>query len=95
MKTYEIALTMYVSKDLEDAVCIKDSALEKLKYLEQVAECDWDEDDEDYNIFTILQLQARTLNVQTISNKLMKLLPNLPWDYHYIKGIDNNEYWQP
>ena len=95
MKTYEIALTMYVSKDSDDAVGIKDNALEKLQYLERVAECYWDEDDEDYNIFTILRLQARTLNVQTIRNKLMKLLPNLPWDYHYIKGIDNDEYWQP
>ena len=94
MKKYEIGFVFFIESD---NVADKDALLGELDLIDEVTPYDVTNDGEDCNVECIAEIESKaTKNIdKAIDKKLLKLLPNVCWDYHYIKGIDNDYYWQP
>lgn len=94
MKRYEIGFVFFVALDDEDSAR-KDALLDELDLIDEIDSYDVTRDDEDWNIECTATLSAKSVN--DADKRLTKLLYDLPytWDYHYIKGIDNTDYYQP
>ena len=94
MKTYEIGLVFFIESE---NVGKKDSLLDELDLTNDVEYYDVYDDGEDWNVECIATIESGAhKNIDdAIHNKLLKLLPKVCWDYHYIKGIDNDFHWQP
>ena len=94
MKNYEIGFVFFVETENTD---IKDTLLEELGAIKEVECVDTYNDGEDWNIECVatIECDAKKNIDDAIHKKLIKLLPNACWDYHYIKGTDNDFYWQP
>ena len=97
MKEYEVSFVFFIeNEDIES----KDELLDALDEISEIEYDDVYDDGEDWNIectATIKSGATRKID-DAIDNKLKKLLDDAPyaaWDYHYIKGIDNDFYWQP
>ena len=93
MKKYEIGFVFFIeSANVAD----KDSLLDELDLIDNITYYDVTDDGEDWNIECRAEIESKaTKNIdKAIDKKLLKLLPNVCWDYHYIKGIDNDYYWQ-
>ena len=94
MKTYEIGLVFFVESENVDK---KDSLLDELDLINEVECYEVYDDGEDWNVECLVTIEsgAKKNIDDAIHKKLLKLLPNVCWDYHYIKGIDNDFHWQP
>ena len=93
-KKYEIGFVFFI----ESAnVAEKDRLLDKLAFIDDVVSYDATNDGEDWNVECVAEIECNAAkNIDDkIHKKMLKLLPNVCWDYHYIKGIDNDYYWQP
>lgn len=99
-KNYEIGFVFFISVEDEDAVSRKDSlldALDELGVRHSVYYHDIYNDGEDWNIECTADIRAK--NGKNAEAKFETLINSIAqyetWDYHYIKGTDNNYYWQP
>ena len=53
-------------------------------------------DDEDWNIECLYEVEYDDEpSVDVFEKKLKTILPNVCWDWHYIKGLDNGYIWEP
>ena len=95
MNKYEVSYTFFISLEEEDSIATKDELLDLLDTIKEVFDYDVDNDGEDWCIDCIANVSASKIN--GVFNKMEKLLndTNISWDYHYIKGLDTSEYWQP
>jgi len=99
-KSYEVSFTFFISlgenkSEYQQSIIIKDKALDLLDKITEIDNYDVYKDDEDWCINCIAEVKADTIkNVDKELNRLLRPI-NLPWDYHYIKGIDTKEFWQP
>jgi hypothetical protein len=78
---------------LEDTK-IKDEVLDALDELG----IDYDvySDDEDWNIECLYEVEYDDEPSDEVFHKmLLATLPDACWDWHYIKGLNNDYYWQP
>lgn len=93
-KSYEIGLVFFIESE---NVGKKDSLLDELDLTDDVEYYDVYDDGEDWNVECITTIESCAIkNIDdAIHKKLLKLLPKVCWDYHYIKGIDNDFHWQP
>ena len=94
MKKYEIGFVFFIeSANVAD----KDRLLDELDLIDEVVSYDVTDDGEDWNIECVAVIESgATRNIDNaIDKKLRKLLPNVCWDYHYIRGLNNDYYWQP
>lgn len=88
---YEVSFTFFVGIENFD---IKDELLTYLTTIPEI-EYDVDTDEEDWCVNCIARIQATSINN---TEKVLKTLirkTSVTWDYHYIKGIDTKEYWEP
>jgi hypothetical protein len=94
MKKYEVGFVFFIESD---NVAGKDALLDELDLIDEVTLRNVYNDGEDWNIECVAEIESKaTKNIdEAVDKKLRKLLPNVCWDYHYIKGIDNDYYWQP
>ncbi len=89
-KEYLVSLVFFVESD---DVSMKDKLVSELKSLKFVDVIEVYNDGEDWNIEC--EVSVKCNNINNIDFQLLVLLPSNAWDYHYIKGIDNDFYWQP
>lgn len=89
---YQVSFTFYVA--IENA-SIKDKLLRLLDRMKEIVNCDVEEDEEDWCINCIAEITAES--IKEVMPKMNQLLGNinLTWDYHYIKGLNTSEYWEP
>jgi hypothetical protein len=94
MKKYEVGFVFFIESD---NVAGKDALLDELDLIDEVTLRNVYNDGEDWNIECVAEIESKaTKNIdEAVDKKLRKLLPNVCWDYHYIKSIDNDYYWQP
>jgi hypothetical protein len=94
MSNYNVSFVFFVESENNDN---KDALLYKLDAIKEVECVDVYDDGEDWNIecTATIECGAKKNIDNAIHKKLIKLLPNVCWDYHYIKGTDNGFYWQP
>ena len=92
---YEVSFTFFISLEEEESIATKDELLDLLDTINEVSDYDVDNDGEDWCINCIAIVNASKIN--SVFNKMEKLLKdtNISWDYHYIKGLNTSEYWQP
>ena len=69
--------------------------MDLLDSISEVDVYDVTNDGEDWCINCILTFSCRSIKfAHEQAEKLLKEV-NATWDYHYIKGTNNDEYWQP
>lgn len=97
---YEVGFTFFINlgeneKEYKQSINRKDNLLDLLDTMSEIIDYEVDKDDEDWCISCIANVTAE--NIEHASSVIEKLLNNIncTWDYHYIKGLDTNEYWQP
>ena len=94
MNIYEVDFTFFIESGNENSVATKDKLLDMLNSIKMVEVYDVYDDDEDWCIDCIAEVKAESADkVDTAMNKLLEGI-DIIWDYHYIKGIDNDEYWE-
>lgn len=98
--TYEVGFTFFINlgeneKEYKQSINRKDNLLGMLDTMPEIIDYVVDNDNEDWCISCIANVTAK--NIEHVSSEMEKLLGNIncTWDYHYIKGLDTNEYWQP
>lgn len=87
---YLVSLVFFVESD---NIARKDRLVSRLNSFNYVDIIDIYDDGEDWNIECEVRIKCN--NPDAIHTKLILKLPNNTWDYHYIKGVDNDYYWQP
>lgn len=94
MKEYEIGFVFFIENENTEE---KDELLDELDDIREVEYDDVYDDGEDWNVECTATIECNATKKidDAIHNILIDLLPNVCWDYHYIKGIDNDFYWQP
>ena len=97
---YEVGFTFFITlgenrMEYKQSISRKDKLLDLLDTMSEIVDYDVEKDDEDWCINCIANVTAE--NIEQVNNKIEELLSNTncTWDYHYIKGLDTNEYWQP
>lgn len=97
---YEVSFTFYISlgenqPEYKRSILEKDRLLDMLDRRPQIVNYDVEKDDEDWCINCIANITAK--NIKVVDRKMEKLLEPIytTWDYHYIKGLNTDEYWQP
>lgn len=97
---YEVDFSFFISLgdnkiEYKESIAQKDILLDLLDTMPEIVNYEVENDGEDWCINCIANIRAKS--IKQVDAKMNKLLynANCPWDYHYIKGIDNNEYWQP
>lgn len=99
--TYEFSISYFLSNEEEDSEENADELQTRLYSSFPDVEVDVYDDGEDYCVDAVIQLQLPTQNNaaqldKAFTNALRnKGLDEYTWDYHYIKGVDNDFYWQP
>ena len=90
---YEVSFTFFIGigeckDERKQSILKKDELLDLLDEKSEIVSYDVENDGEDWCINCIANVTA---------NKIDGLLSdtNTTWDYHYIKGIDTDEYWEP
>lgn len=94
MSEYNAAIVFFVnSEDAKE----KDELLENLSQIKDVDVLDIYNDGEDWNVECNVTTTSKATSKidDAIHKKLLDMLPDSCWDYHYIKGIDNDFYWCP
>lgn len=108
MKKYEIGLVFFIdqTEDYNKSIEIKDNLLDALDETPEIDSYDVISDGEDWNIECTAIVSSKKCQRDNISKALEKALQkaektyldeniSCTWDYHYIKGIDNDFEWQP
>jgi hypothetical protein len=98
MGVYEVGFVFFIESGNKDSVEKKDNLLSAIDDIGEIASYDVFDDGEDYNIecTAIIEREINGNRVDDVIHKvLMEILPNVTWDYHYIKGINNSFYWAP
>lgn len=92
---YEVSFTFFIESGTKEGIEMKDTLLEELDTIPQIFVYDVYDDGEDWCIDCIAEVICDT--IENVDSNMSNLLKNTEvcWDYHYIKGIDNNDYWQP
>jgi len=97
---YEVDFTFFIGLGVDDdeykeSVTQKDRLLDLLDTMPEIVNYEVENDGEDWCINCIANVTAKS--IKQVDTKMRKLLYNTDcaWDYHYIKGINNDEYWQP
>ncbi len=97
---YEVDFTFFINlgedeTKYEESISKKDNLLDLLDTIQEIVDYDVENDGEDWCINCIAKVTAKS--IKQVDSKMKKLLlgTNCFWDYHYIKGLNNNEYWQP
>lgn len=94
MKKYEIGFVFFVNSENTNE---KNKLVSDLNRMNPITVLAIYDDGEDWNIECRAEIEcsAKRNISDAIHKTLIKLLPNVCWDYHYIKGIDNDFNWQP
>lgn len=108
MKHFEIGLVFFIDQieNYNKSIQIKDKILDVLDEMPEIESYEVFSDEEDWNIECTATIASRFSQTGRIQAKLEKTLSkaekiylNEPisccWDYHYIKGTDNNFMWEP
>ena len=97
---YEVDFTFFIGLgnnkiEYKESIAKKDALLDLLDTMREIVDYDVENDGEDWCINCVANIQAKS--IKQVDTKMDKLLynANCSWDYHYIKGINNDEYWQP
>ena len=100
MNKYEVGFTFFISlgenkKEYKESIVKKDSLLDLLDGMSEIENYDVENDGEDWCINCTATIKAETIS--QVDWKMYNLLNNVnfTWDYHYIKGLNNDEFWQP
>ena len=97
MNTYKVDFSFYIVSGNEDSIANKDNLLDKLDMINNIDVYDVYDDGEDWCVNCIAEMKAK--NIKGLALEMKKMLDNIKttWDYHYIRGIidDDDEYWQP
>ena len=94
-KRYEIGFVFFISIEEEDAIERKDTLLDALD--ENGIFYDVYNDGEDWNIDCIAKIKATSGKKAEMQLEKMigTTIPYEAWDYHYVRGLDDNYRWQP
>lgn len=86
--TYEVSFTFYCDDDIHEKVTGLPNVDVDDYYLD---------DDGDWCIDCTAYIQSAKGTMEAIDKRLHALVDKIPacWDYHYIKGIDTDFWWQP
>lgn len=97
---YEVNFTFFISLgdneiEYEKSISEKDNLLDLLDTISEIVNYEVENDGEDWCINCVANVIAKS--IEQVDSKMKKLLLDTDciWDYHYIKGLNNNEYWQP
>ena len=97
---YEVGFTFFISlghneTEYEESISRKDNLLDLLDTMQEIVNYEVENDGEDWCVNCIANVTAKS--IKQVDSKMKKLLLDTDcfWDYHYIKGLNNNEYWQP
>lgn len=94
---YNCDITFFIdhTEDYESSIEEKDNLLDILDILD--IDYDVEEDDEDWCINCTVEIECNKSDINAIDKKLKKALKDTDpvWDYHFVKGVDNDFYWQP
>ena len=88
---YEVSFVFFVTSATIDKLLSKLNSIPNI----QVQDV-YEDDDEEWNVECVARVSCKT--IEEVDLKMHKLLDRVgltSWDYHYIKGLDNHEYWQP
>ena len=93
MNNYEVDFTFFIeSNDTKS----KDILLEELKEIDCIDVYDVNNDGEDWCVDCLANLSCQAIeDVDSAMDMLLEDISISAWDYHYIKGTDTKEYWQP
>lgn len=98
MATYKVGFVFFIADNDDDAIKRKDNLLDELDNIDEITTYDVLNDGEDWNIECIAMIRCEPngkRDYDAVHKAMMDILPNETWDYHYIKGVDNEFYWQP
>ena len=108
MAKYEIGLVFFIDQmeNYEKSIQIKDNLLDALDETPEIDSYEVSSDGEDWNIECKAIVSSKKCQRDNISKVLEKALQKAEntyldeeiscvWDYHYIKGLDNDFYWNP
>lgn len=94
---YQADITFFINltDDREESILQKDKLLDMLDTMQEINVYDVTDDGEDWCINCIVKVSCDS--IKKADKKIRELLggTNRFWDYHYIKGVDTDEYWQP
>ena len=97
---YEVDFTFFISlghneTEYEESISRKDNLLDLLDTMQEIVNYEVENDGEDWCVNCIANVTAKS--IKQVDSKMKKLLLDTDcfWDYHYIKGLNNNEHWQP
>ena len=100
MNKYEIDFTFFISlgsnkREYKESIVEKDSLLDLLDDMSEIENYDVYNDGEDWCIDCIATIKAKTID--QVDGKMFNLFNDVDctWDYHYIKGLNTKEFWQP
>jgi len=91
---YKVDFTFYVGIDenADEKLLNLTNSLDNIKEIDDYGV---EEDDEEYCVNTVAIVSAHSISqVTNVMNNILADI-NYTWDYHYIKGITSNEYWEP
>lgn len=100
MAKYEISISFFIEDDACNSIERKDALLDALDNIPEINQPDVYDDGEDWCIdcLVVVDCNAKRHIDRALTHKLTVLLKNAPnetFDYHYMRGLDNDFQWQP
>lgn len=97
---YEVDFTFFISigsdrAEYEESINEKDNLLDLLDSMSEIVNYEVENDGEDWCINCIANITAKSIDDADIEMKNLLFDIDCTWDYHYIKNLNINEYWQP
>lgn len=94
-KNYEIGFVFFLGLDEENVIERKDTLLDALDKYD--ISYDVYNDGEDWNIDCIAKIKATSGKKaeEALEKMIGTSIPYCAWDYHYVKGLDDDYSWQP
>lgn len=98
---YEFSISYFISDQLADAETCAMDIEDQLNDCDEVKNVDCYNDGEDWCVDAIIVLEFDVpMKKESLFNELSIFLNDCidldcTWDYHYIKGLDDNFYWCP
>ena len=94
---FNCIITFYIdhTEDYDGSIEEKDQLLDQLDELG--IDYDVEKDEEDWCVNCDIDIECGKKDIDAIDKKLKKVLNDIDctWNYHYVKGIGNDFYWQP
>ena len=98
--TYQVSFTFYIALgedriSYQKSIKSKNKLLDILDTIKEVVDYDVENDGEDWCVNCIAQIHADSID--NAKEAMEQLFANVPfnWDYHYIKGLDTKDYYEP